>query len=173
MGWATVRILTVLVYGLQECRGLTSREPTRVTKGLENLIYCEKSSLVSLIGGFFAVWENVSGVPRGLLGDSQRVLQPYNRAVLSSHAQPMFGVATSVQTQNIPGWRSWTSQELRGKGDTFFIVKNVQKETSSFSERDLSQQLTLRHPSILVPHGCVIDGFVVQRLLPEAQPESA
>lgn len=66
-GWATVRVSTVLVYGPQECRGLTSREPTRIAKRLENLIYCEKlrkSSLVSLMGAFFSVWENVSGVPR-------------------------------------------------------------------------------------------------------------
>jgi len=43
LGSASVRISTVLVYGLQEHRGVSSREPTRMTEGLENLFYCGKT----------------------------------------------------------------------------------------------------------------------------------
>lgn len=69
----------------------------------------------------------------------QGTLQPHCRVVLSPlyppHDQPMFGGTRWVQTQNIAGWRLLASQGLRGNGDTFFLVKNVQNEMSVFSER--------------------------------------
>lgn len=105
-----------------------------------------KPSLVSLrvMGELITCWDNMQGEhkapvksarsrcspQKGFWETSQPVI-PFS-PTLSPHAQTMFGGARPAQPQNVAGWRSWTSQGLRGIGNMLFIMKNVQKEMSSF-----------------------------------------
>jgi len=151
--------------GFKSIEEWAAENPQEWLKDWKTCFTVEKPSLISLkvMGDLIAFWENTCGEHKDHVKSarsqssrqkrfqetSQSVLPPYCRAALSPsvstlspHAQPISSGTRSVQTQNIAGLGLWTSQGLRGKGDTFFIMKNVQKEMWSFSETDLPQEST-------------------------------
>lgn len=118
-----------------------------------------KPTLISLriVGDSVTCWDNMHGehkVPvksarsqcspqKGFWETSQPVI-PFS-PTLSPHAQTMFGGARPIQPQNVAGWRSWTSQGLRGKGNMLF-----KRRCQVFWERSfpgISSQSTVAVPA--------------------------